>query len=282
VVIDLLIPAALREMATMKKRITTILFVGITAVLTMFALGLGSAQASTPETQRETMQLGNQLYSQGHFNEAARLYEQLLAEGVQDSAVYFNLGNAYLQEGQLGRAIVSYERARELAPRDTAVVTNLAHAQSQNIDQLDLSAISPIHMLAEASRQWLTLNEVAWLTLLLWYIFVGLVLVVRHTRQSAGFQKAARVLTLFVGLLLVGSALLLGSRAYVDEVTPTAVVVAEELPVSVAPDPGSREAFTLHDGAAVTVLDESGAWVKIGLPGSQLNGWVLGDLVQEI
>lgn len=264
----------------MKKQIFTALFIALTAVVTIFALGTNLAQANTTNTvhtELETMQLGNQLYSNGHFDEAARLYEQLLATGVQDSALYFNLGNAYWQTGQLGRAIVSYERALALDPRDTAVVQNLSLARSANVDQLETTAISPAHTLAETSRHWLTLNETALLVLVLWYLFAGLLLALRRTRHTA-----VRAFTLLVAILFLGSGLVLGSRVYVQEVTPTAVVVTEEAPIYVAPDPGSREAFTLHDGTAVTIVDEAGAWVQVSLPGSQLSGWVPHATVEQI
>ena len=228
------------------------------------------------------MQLGNRLYTNGHYQEAAQLYEQLLAEGVQDSAVYFNLGNAYLQAGQLGRAIISYERARALNPRDTAVVENLTLAQRQNEDKLDTSAISPLHSLADTSRSWLTLNEAALLTLLLWYLLAALILAVRHTQASPRLHRAARTLALVVAFAFLASGAMLGSRVYVQTATPTAVVVAEEAPVYVAPDLGSRDAFVLHDGTAVTVLETSGAWVQIALPGSQLSGWLPLAAVEEI
>src|SRR6476660_7743411 len=60
---------------------------------------------------------------------AARL-ESLLADGLQNGAVYYNLGNAYYRAGEYGRAIAAYRKARPYRPRDPYLEANLQQALS--------------------------------------------------------------------------------------------------------------------------------------------------------
>ncbi|MEZ4519126.1 MAG: tetratricopeptide repeat protein [Chloroflexota bacterium] len=39
----------------------------------------------------------------GHTTEAIEIYEQLIAAGARDSALYYNLGNAYYRQGRHGQ-----------------------------------------------------------------------------------------------------------------------------------------------------------------------------------
>ena len=70
------------------------LFLGLMLILNLLSTG--------PAVDQESMAAANQLYNAGHYLEAAQLYEQMSAAGVQNSSLFYNLGNAYYQQGDMG------------------------------------------------------------------------------------------------------------------------------------------------------------------------------------
>lgn len=63
------------------------------------------------------------------FREAERLFEEVIAGGVENADLYTNLGNAALQAEHLGSAILAYRRALRLDPDHPRALQNLAHAR---------------------------------------------------------------------------------------------------------------------------------------------------------
>ena len=78
-------------------------------------------------------------YDNKRYDEAIKVYEELVEEGFENSSLYFNLGNSYYRSGQVGRAIASYLAARQYNPRDPDIIANLNHAHKNTTDQLELN-----------------------------------------------------------------------------------------------------------------------------------------------
>jgi tetratricopeptide (TPR) repeat protein len=241
-------------------------------VLCLVLLATLSYQPLQAASSVETLVSGNQLYEKGNFAEATQLYEQLANQGVADSTLYYNLGNAYYKQGDLGRAILNYTRAARLTPRDADVQANLALARSQVADKYSSTAESFTATLIDLAQGWLTLNELAGLALLLWWLVCLLVLLMRRpTLQSR--LAWLRPVVWSVGVLWIGALVTLGAMLYQASSHPPAIVVGKE--VKVVSGPGERYVteFILHAGAEVSLLEQRGDWVRITLPGDQLQGW---------
>ena len=89
--------------------------------------------------------LGNALYRQDRFSEAAKAFGDIpLNEKDQASAagVYHNLGNSLLEEGNIEQSIEAYKQALRLNPSDEETRYNLAYAQHllNKQDQQDQSS----------------------------------------------------------------------------------------------------------------------------------------------
>ena len=230
----------------------------------------------------DSMSAANQLYESGRYAEAAQAYQQLADQGHRDSSLYYNLGNSHYKHGDLGRAIFNYLRAERLAPRDTDVQANLEVARGQTVDLFDSGEGAPLIGLVARAHTWFTLNETAIGTLGLWFILgsllAGLLLDRRGTSRRVPISYAAAVLA----VLLTAGVLSLGTRLYSESTNRTAVVVAEE--VDVASGPGSQyiTEFTLHSGAEARLLETRANWVRLALPGRQLQGWVPAGAAEEV
>ncbi|MFQ5578720.1 MAG: tetratricopeptide repeat protein, partial [Anaerolineae bacterium] len=122
----------------------------------------------------------NRLYEAGQFAEAAQTYRQLIDRGLQNQVVYYNLGNAYFKQGDLGRAILNYRRAGRLVPRAPDIRANLTLARAQTVDAIQVAGKAPLNELATLVQTWLTLNEMAALSLGLWLALALLVIARSH------------------------------------------------------------------------------------------------------
>ncbi len=227
----------------------------------------------------EAMAASNALYEGGHYEQAARSYQQLVDKGYGDPALYYNLGNAYFKGGDTGRAILNYLRAERISPRDGDIRANLDFARSQTLDVLE-SGEAPLVKLASSLLSRVTTGELGAVALAFWLLFAScLLMMMVGPRRWLAWMKPAVVVT--AALLLLGGGSL-GVRLYVDSTDREAVIVAEE--VDVVSGPGSRYTpeFTLHAGTETGLVEKRGAWARIALPGGSLQGWVPAAAVEEV
>src|SRR5713101_7431323 len=89
--------------------------------------------------QEASLQFGqaNQLYRDGKYEKAAGVYEQIINNGYEGAALYYNLGNAYFKLKNIPSAILSYERARRLDPHDEEILYNLRLANLRVVDKIE-------------------------------------------------------------------------------------------------------------------------------------------------
>ena len=230
---------------------------------------------------RETMVRANQLYENGRFNQASQIYQQLADQGFSQSELLYNLGNAYYKQGDLGWAILNYERAARLSPRDGDIQANLEFVQGQTIDQIKADPASPLDQWLKFSVSMFTLNEISLITLGLFWLMLGFIIIYRHTRTDK--IRTRLQLTLFlVALLFAINAFTLGSRLYVEASSPQAIVVVESMDLYSGPGEDNLTEFTLHSGTQVNLLETRGQWVRISLSGEQSQGWADIGAVERI
>lgn len=76
--------------------------------------------------------LGNSLYKQGRFEEAAEAYQKASSgemDTKQKSKIFHNLGNAQLQTQNLEEALGAYKQSVRLNPNDQETLHNLMMTQ---------------------------------------------------------------------------------------------------------------------------------------------------------
>ena len=82
------------------------------------------------------MQQGSEYFRSGEFDKAIEIYEELIEEGYEGTALYYNLGNTYFRIGKLGYSILNYERALRFSPSDEDVKHNLTFAYLSTSDRI--------------------------------------------------------------------------------------------------------------------------------------------------
>src|ERR1700683_971976 len=73
----------------------------------------------------------NRAYTAGSYDEAAKLFQQIIDAQGYSAPLCFDLANAEAKAGHTGAAILNYERARRLAPDDGDIDHNLQLARKQ-------------------------------------------------------------------------------------------------------------------------------------------------------
>ena len=270
------------------KRIAAILSIAFLSLALLVMTGRGllaSAQAAeTPEVA--AAQAAAQLYSQGAYEQAAQAYQQLIDQGYADPALYYNLGLAYAQADELGRAYWSLRNAQELAPRDaeieqavTQVESALGDAAQAGDAMLVTERDNPLAPVADLSGRWLTLDELAWVSLALWSLFALALLAVLFMNRGTRGRRVAAVFATVSGALLLVAALGLGSRM-VELRQPPAIVVADQVTLAAGPGEQYGGAMTLQGGSQVSVIDQRGDWVEVEAP--DIAGWAPADVIAVI
>jgi len=262
-----------------KKRLLIPLTAGLLS-LVLLLIAFSPLQAKSL-LDRETMVRANQLYDNGRFNQASQIYQQLADQGFSQSELLYNLGNAYYKQGDLGRAILNYERAARLSPRDGAIQSNLEFVQGQTIDQLESEPASPLDQWLKFSVSMFTLNEISLITLGLFWLMLGLIIIYRHSHTDK-FRSRLQLVLILVTLLFAINAFTLGSRVYMEASSPQAIVVVESMDLYSGPGEDYLTEFTLHSGTQVNLLETRGQWVRISLPGEQAQGWATIGAVESI
>jgi len=98
------------------------------------------ALEKAPASLQAQFDLGNALYKQGRFEEAAKAFEAV-AHGAKDKSLQaqalYNLGNAQLKAKQTKEAMASYIESLKLRPKDEDTKYNLSYALAQEQQKQD-------------------------------------------------------------------------------------------------------------------------------------------------
>ena len=79
----------------------------------------------------DQLDAANRAYTYGSYEEAAQLFQKIIATRGYSASLCFNLANAEAKSGHTGAAMLNYERARYLAPGDRDIDHNLQLARKQ-------------------------------------------------------------------------------------------------------------------------------------------------------
>ena len=245
------------------------------------ALALFGILAADARGQDSRFDEGNRLYQAGDYAAALNRYEQIVADGREAAALYYNIGNAHFKLGELGKAILAWERARRLAPGDADVTANLALARSMTADEI---RPVPQFWLFQVASWWVgALPRTALL------LVVGLAYVVSVGCLVSLIARPEARWAIWVRRLAAGSAvvtLVFGINLLVRELgigrAEEAIVMAPEVKVQSAPsDDSALQIFTVHEGTRVRIDRESAPWVEVALEDGKV-GWVKGEVLERI
>ncbi|MCF7669699.1 MAG: BatD family protein [Verrucomicrobia bacterium] len=245
-------------------------------VFTLLFTGAVVLRAGSDSMPNEQFIEANRHYETGDFKSAIAGYREIIESGFFSSALYFNMGNAWYKTGDNGKAILYYLRARELAPRNKDVLHNLEFVREKSGVSGDQKGIA-----ARLGRivSVLTVNEWAGWFLVFEWMLAALCF---YRFVWPGNRRIPRwIFIVTITMFLAGSiGLYARLAAYYNG---TAVVTSGDATVRYGPMKEASIAFSLDEGAIVSILRKSGdgSWSLITRSGEE-RGWITSESIERV
>ena len=219
-------------------------------------------------------------YSNGQFQQAIKLYEELLTEGVS-AELYYNLGNAYYRTEDITHAILAYERALQLQPGDGDIRFNLQIAQSKTIDKI---APESEMFFVTWYRSLVNMRSVdGWARMAVVTLLLAVVLLLLYLFSRPLWL---RKLGFFGGLVMVVGFVLSNIFAWQQKQEADhhrgAIILESAVSVKSTPSASGTDLFILHEGTKVSVTDNTmKEWREVRVADGK-QGWVMASQIEMI
>lgn len=230
---------------------------------------------STFAQNDDLFEQGNKLYNDGKYEEAITKYESILENGKHSAELYFNLGNAHYKLNHIAPSIYNYEKALLLAPNDKEIKNNIGFARNMTIDAVETVPEIGFSKFVNNISKSMSFEQWGITSIALVVLFVALFL--SYYFMYASGRKRIAFIGSLASLILSFVALAFAYHNYdLIENDRPAIVFAQESQVKSEPNLRSNEAFILHEGTKVQVLDTVNSWKKIKLADGK-TGWIPQD-----
>ena len=221
---------------------------------------LALAPSLRADAPGDALDNANRAYTEGHYEEAARQFQELIQANGFSAPLCFDLANAEAKAGHPGLAILNYERARYLAPSDRDIDHNLQLARQQAGLKPNSLRWWQVMLRALTINQWLGLVDF-WLVLIAGAVIGHLF--VRRLAPGARRAVLGKVVktVLFVAIpcaLFTGYLALLAAPLRIE-----GVVVAKQAILRISPFDAADPIGTLPEGELVTVEQQHDNYFRI-------------------
>lgn len=246
-------------------------------LLLFFALSFAAVcEANAADPELLAVQAAG-AYNRKDYVHAAKLYEQIIAQGYESAPLYYNLGNAYFRNNELAPAVLFYEKALKIDPNNDDI--------RHNIEIVNRKLVDKVEFVPELfyKRWWKQLLNIMSVKSLAIVSFVLLILALAFgALYVASSSLALRKTGFWTGLafaLLFALSLAAGlQRKHYMTRHHEAIVFTPTVNVKSSPDENSKDIFVLHEGTKVVLLDVVDTWQEIRISNGSI-GWLpLSDL----
>ena len=223
---------------------------------------------------------GNKYYEKENYEAAISSFEAVLNSGKQSSELYFNLGNCYYKLHKVAPAIYNYEKALLLSPNDTEIKTNLEFARKMAIDDIKVIPKVGFSKLIQDFTAKYYYDTWAWIAVT--FAFMFLLFFVGYYFSKTTVLKRIFFFGMFLWLIGIGLSAASGfyEKSRIANERP-AIVFAETTSVKSEPKSSASDAFVLHEGTKVYILESIANWKKVELT-DETTGWIEDNTIKEI
>ena len=232
------------------------------------------------QTADEMFTNANTLYKEGKYQEAIKLYEDIVATKNVSSELYYNLGNTYYKLNKVAECIYNYEKSIQLDPLNQDAQNNLIIAKRLTLDRIEELPKSVFQKLNENFLQKFTYNT--WAIIVVFLSFLASFLFLMYYFSYNSSKKRLYFTTSILSfLLLIISIVITVTQYNQSNKNIEAIIFSEEIEIKNAPTNDANEIFTLHEGTKVKILDTVDDWKKIKLVDGK-TGWMLSKKLKEL
>lgn len=233
-------------------------------VLPLLSFGKDDAQVSLIK--------GNQQYAKSQYTAAQATYQQLLDEGYQSVALYFNMGNACYKNGDIPSALLYYEKAHKLAPGDDDINFNIQFANLKTTDKVEEA---PEFFLTKWWKGFILMFSMGALSVLsiVLILLASAMLIAYLFTKSVSIKRSSFYIA--TGLLCFGFITIFMANRQADyfDNHHQAIIFSNSVNVKSSPGSAARTLFVLHEGTKVDVLESNSSYTKIKLANGN-EGWI--------
>ncbi|SFN49054.1 SH3 domain-containing protein [Bizionia echini] len=238
----------------------------------IFTLAIALFSFCSMAQNTQLFEQGNTLYNDAQYEEAIKKYQQILDTDMHSAELYFNLANAHYKLNHIAPSIFYYEKALQLAPNDSEIKQNMAFAKNMTLDAIDVVPEVGISKVINQVSHAVSFD--AWAILAICFVFLSVFAFINYYLAKGTKTKRFSFTLGFVGLVLMLGSLVSAFNKYdLDKNDNPAIVFAQESKIKSEPNLRSTEAFILHEGTKVQVLDTVKNWKKIKLTDGK-TGWI--------
>jgi TPR repeat len=227
-----------------------------------------------------TFKKGNDLYQKGKYEEAITSYETVIKSGQQSAELYFNLGNCFYKLNKVAPAIYNFEKALILNPNDIEIQNNLAYAQKMTIDEI--TALPKVGFTKIIQDFTSIYHYNTWARVAVFFSVLFLVFFIGYYFSKTTNLKrvffASMIFVLLFNIITVFAAFF---EKNINDNEKPAIVFADVASVKSEPKAVAQEAFVLHAGTKVYVLESLNNYKKIQLLDLK-EGWILKSDIKEL
>jgi tetratricopeptide (TPR) repeat protein len=223
---------------------------------------------------------GNDLYQKGKYEEAITSYETVIKSGQQSAELYFNLGNCFYKLNKVAPAIYNFEKALILNPNDTEIQNNLAFAQKMTVDEITaLPKVGFAKIIRDFTSAY---NYNTWAGIAVFFSVLFLVFFIGYYFSKTTIVKrvffTSMIFVLVFDIMAIFAAFF--EKNISDNEKP-AIVFVDVASVKSEPKSLAQEAFVLHAGTKVYVLESLNNYKKIQLLDLK-EGWIEKSNIKEL
>ena len=220
-------------------------------------------------------------YSKGKYEEAIKIYENILSSGKEAPELYFNLGNCYYKTKQYANAIVNYERAKRLAPTDDDIQNNLALVNQ--IFVVDKITELPTFFLTDWIKTLAGKFSVdVWAYISIFCFMLFLFFVSAYFFTNTLWLKKYSFLFSFLFIVVSGSSLFLAKQQKILLYEQNYAIISNPtVNIKSSPDEKGTDLFVLHNGTKIQITGTEGDWCEIKISSGN-KGWVKASDIFEI
>jgi tetratricopeptide (TPR) repeat protein len=228
--------------------------------------------------QDELFFRANKEYSDGNYQMAVELYEEIVSQGIENGNLFYNLGNAYFRLGQRGRSLLNYERARKYIPHDEDLFINYSFLKTVlNVEQIE-DAYPLYDKLYFAVRDFLT-TKLWFINTMLLFLLINVIIGILFFRYS--FRKKVYRLLFVVCFLFIGSLFFFVESYKYHHKTKMGIIVVPKVEARYSPSYSGVVGFELVEGMKTQIIRKDGQWCQIRL-NRKNSGWIEADTIEKI